>query len=182
MSCKTETMVIARKYAKAFINVFLDTLTQEDHDNIVQAAEFLRTHKRVLFYLHLPAIEHGVKEEGIKKLVDRFSLPVAVQKLLSLLLAHNRVLLIPDVLEAVTELYKERKEILAFVINTSHELPAERITEIKQFLAHLTGKAIIYTYKVDTELIAGVRLQSATILWEYSIRKQLHTIVCSART
>ena len=172
--------LIVRKYASAFINVFFDELDQRDYDNILAARKFLREQKRALFFLQLPALEYEVKKHGIKTFADEFDLPASVRKLLYLLLEHNRVFLITDILWKITELYKERKDMLTFIISSSHELSTEDISVIKGFLAHLSGKAIMYTYTIDKNLIAGIRLQSTTLLWEYSVRKHLNTIALLA--
>ncbi len=175
-----KTAAIARKYAAALINLFLDILTQNDYENLLKAMHFLEVQNRALFFLQLPILEESVKEKGIRKLVERFSLPESIIKLLLLLLKHNRASLIPDVLWYITELYKQRRKILAFTIHSSHELHEKQIAAIKQFLARHTGSDIIYTYKEDKNLIAGIRLQSTTWLWEYSIRKHLHSIALSS--
>ena len=51
--------------------------------------------------------------------------------------------------------------------------------QIEQFLVRATGHTNIYKYKVDNALIAGVRLQSETLLWEHSIAKQLRQLEIS---
>ncbi len=177
----TPTAFIARKYACAFINVFVDTLTMHDHDGIEAAEQFLRLHKRVLFFLTLPGLERAVKERALEIFADRFELSPSVRTLFSLLMKHNRLFLIPDILCYIIELFKEHKGIISFAINSSHELSSDNIAIIERFLAHLTGKAIIYTYAVNNELIAGIRVQSTTMLWEYSIRKHLHGVELLSR-
>ena len=39
-----------------------------------------------------------------------------------------------------------------------------------------TAATNLYAYSIDTDLIAGVRIQSDTLLWEYSIDKQLRKL------
>lgn len=171
-----DSAAIVRKYAVAFVNIFLDVLTQNDHDNMLEAEQFLRSQQRILFFLQLPALDKKVKEHGLEILADRFLLPISVRKLLFLLLVHDRAFLIPDVLWYVTELYKERNDMLSITIRSSHELSSEDLLAIERFLVHLTGKVIIYTCAIDKKLIAGIRLQSTTVLWEYSVHKHLHNV------
>jgi len=52
----------------------------------------------------------------------------------------------------------------------------QNLETIKKFLAHKTEKKIISDYKIDKSIVAGIRLQSSTLLWEYSVYKQCETL------
>lgn len=103
----------------------------------------------------------------------KFQLEGSFIRLVKLLATHKRIFLIHDVLKQLCEEYKLRNKITSFVISSSHDLKAEELSEITQFLVRLTNHEIMSDYKIDKSLIAGIRLQSNTGIWEYSIRKQL---------
>ncbi len=167
----SKAAIVAKRYAQAFINVFLDTLSLQDYDNMQMAA--VGINKQVLLFLRVPALDYAVKKDALAMLSKRFSLPSSVQKLLQVLLHDNRAFLVCDVLRYVCLLYRQYKHIAEFAIMSSHPLTRDDIEVIKHFLAQMTGQDIMYTYKIDKELIAGIRLQSDTLLWEYSIRQRL---------
>jgi len=174
--------IVAKKYAQAFINVFLDTLSLQDYDNIQQASKNIN--KQILFFLRLPALDYTVRKDALIMLSKRFNLPPPVQKLLLLLLKDNRAFLVCEVLHYVCLLYRQYKHITEFAIMSSHPLTVDDRGIIKHFLAQMTGQDIMYTYKIDKKLIAGIRLQSDTLLWEYSIRQRLaqaQLLLCSIR-
>ncbi|MGB8366998.1 MAG: F0F1 ATP synthase subunit delta, partial [Candidatus Babeliales bacterium] len=107
-----------------------------------------------------------------------------VQKLLELLLNDNRAFLICDVLYYVCLLYRQYKNITKFAMISSHLLSEEDKKIIKHFLMQMTEQDIMYTTKIDKKLIAGIRLQSDTLLWEYSIRQRLaeaQLLLCPVR-
>jgi len=163
--------IVAKRYAQAFINIFLDTLSLQDYDNMQIAAASIN--KQVLFFLRLPALDYSVKKNALSTLSKQFKLPSSVQRLLYVLLHDSRAFLICDVLRCVCLLYRQYKHISEFAIISSHPLTENEIEVVKHFLAQMTRQDIMYTYKVDKELIAGIRLQSDTLLWEYSIRQRL---------
>jgi F0F1-type ATP synthase delta subunit len=76
-------------------------------------------------------------------------------------------------------LFKERAGIHDFVIKSAVALSQQEKDQIEKFLARKTGQDNIYTYHVDTRLIAGVRLRSQTLLWEHSIAQQLRQLELS---
>jgi len=174
--------IVAKRYAQAFINIFLDTLSLQDYDNMQRASTSIN--KQVLFFLRLSALDYSVKKNALYTLSKRFKLPLSVQNLLHVLLRDNRAFLICDVLRYVCSLYRRYKHILEFAIISSHPLTKDEIEVIKHFLAQMTGQDIMYVYKIDKELIAGIRLQSDTFLWEYSICQRLNEaklLLCPVR-
>lgn len=168
----SKVTIVAKKYAQAFANIFLDTLSLQDYDNMQMAAANIN--KQVLFFLRLPVLDSSVKKNALNTLSKRFKLPSSVQRLLHVLLHDNRLFLICDVLRYICSLYRQYKHISEFAIISSHPLTKDKIEVIKHFLVQMTRQNIMYTYKIDKELIAGIRLQSDTFLWEYSIRQRLN--------
>ncbi len=170
------SLELARRYAKAFNNVFATDLTLSDVENIAQAAEYLALRRRTRFFLRLPVIDFPVKKQVLDLMCKRFSLPLAVEKIIDLLLIHKRSYLLHYVFSYLVELYYAHHAIETFTITSSHQLPQASIDVIKNFLVRKTGSTVIYTNKIDQKLIAGIRLESKSFLWEYSIRKHLRRV------
>ncbi len=167
---------LIRKYSQAYVNVFIEELSQSVIEAIATAAHYLDEHKHILFFLKLSAIDLETKKRGIDFLADRFVLPPSIKQLILLLIEHKRAPLVTKIFYYICTLYYKRKGMHAFKIVSSHELSKDDLAYIKRFLAQLTQRGIIYEYKVDKRLIAGIRLQSDTLMWEYSIAQQLNNI------
>ena len=167
---------IAKKYAQAFITVFPKSFTFNDIKKIEVARDFLQTHKRTLFFLQLPQFNQNRRRSMVADLVDYFSLPHDFAVIIMLLIYHNRSFYIPDVLRWITQLYKDRLNCIEFSIQTAQEIDDQYVELIKKFLSHLTHKKIIGTPLINTQLIAGLRLQSNEYRWEYSIRKHIKAV------
>jgi F0F1-type ATP synthase delta subunit len=93
--------------------------------------------------------------------------------LIDLLIMDKRSELMPLVLDKICGLYYQIHNIELFTIASSDSLSESQVKDIEQFLAQCTGHVILSHRIIDTDLIAGIRLQSATSLWEHSIRRQL---------
>ncbi len=165
--------LIAKRYAQAFLNVFIDSIALDDFHNICAAEQFLMQHKQALFLLKLPFINPAKKKEILNELCQKFRLIDKFKELVELLVHDKRSFLLPDVLYYVSKLYQQRKGIMSFTIISSHRLGTDKLNSMQRFLAQESGCDIIYNYRVDKKLIAGIRLYSDTLLWEYSINKQL---------
>lgn len=164
---------LAQKYAHAFLNVHGKAISFDDIHTMIRMVQFLREHKKIAFFLKLSAIDDAIKLERLTQLSESFSLPQAVISLIQLLLHHRRASILAHVLHHIVALFKQRANMKDVTIASAHELTKEQKVACEQFLARITGHDNIYTYMVDKELIAGVRVQSDTFLWEKSIAQQL---------
>jgi len=168
--------VISLKYAKAFLNIYLDDISLDNFNAIKKAESFFSTHKKSLYFFSIPNISSEKKENLIRKLLQKFNLLELFEPMVKTLIASKRIFLIYDMLKHITRLYKQRKNIMMFDIVSSHELDKDDLETIKTFLSKKTGKKIISKSTIDKTLIAGIKLKSSTLLWEYSIYKQCETL------
>lgn len=168
--------IVARKYANAFLNLYINDISEENFKAIKKLDTFFDNHKKSIFFLSVPNIENSQKEKLLAELFEKFGVKNLLKPLIDLLFEHKRIFLISEVLKHIKLLYKERKNIMMFNITSSHQLDDQDIEIIKQFLAFKTNKKIMSEYKIDKSIVAGIRLQSGTLLWEYSISKQCETL------
>jgi F-type H+-transporting ATPase subunit delta len=169
-------MDIAYKYAIAFLNVYNGRLTFDDIKNIDEAAQFLSKHRRALFLLKVPIIKQRVKQEGLHNICRRFKLVDEVYNLVTLLLKHKRAYLLADVFKAIVYWYQRRHNITNILIKSSMLLPQSYRDDIVHFVDRHVSGIKQYRFEIDPTLIAGIRIQSDTILWENSIDKRLREL------
>jgi ATP synthase F1 delta subunit len=165
--------ILAKKYAQAMINIHGQDWSLKQAQAFAQAAQFLKERRRTLFFLRLSSIEKDIKKEGLLMVCKQYALPKDTETLIDLLLAHKRSFLVHRVFDWLYQLYLRKHNILSCLFKSSHELSKTSVATAQQFLKKLTGCDIITTEIVDPSLIAGLRLQSNTILWEYSVAQHL---------
>ncbi len=170
---KIEYASLIHKYVRAFLNVHAQQLSDAQVKQIGQISNFFKSHRHTVFFLKLPAQFTAIKEAMIKKLIDQLNIAVSLQSLISLLLKQQRLFLLPAICAAIEQEFEQQNGIMRFTISSSHALSEKQEQLITHFLENKTGKKIEFVEKIDPQLIAGVRLQSDTLLWEYSIAKQL---------
>ncbi len=169
-------MNLAHKYASAFLKVYNEQLIFDDIERINAAADFLDKHRRALFLLKVPFIKRAIKEKELYELWDRFALVKPVKKLIALLLDHKRSYLLAAVFKAIVYRYQKLHTIHTIKVTSSIELSEKYRGDIEAFVDQQLSGTKLYRYEVDQKLIAGIRLQSDTILWEFSIDKSLREL------
>lgn len=96
-----------------------------------------------------------------------------IVNMLALLVANRQMKLIPLIQKSFQKLYFDAEGISDLIISTSRELSDAEKTEIaKKFVkknAHIT-------YKVETDLIGGLRVYENGLLTDFSLRSQLNQL------
>lgn len=174
--------ILSRKYAEAFLNLYMDSITDDMIIQLEELSDYLKSHKNALIFFGLHHISIEEKLRLFEKIETRIKPTLSIKKLFELLIKHNRVVLFPRIIDTICKLYRKRNNIMMFDIQTTHTLDAQEIAVIQQFLSHKTKKKITSTQQVNKDLIAGLRLQSETFLWEHSINKQLKRLTQSVTT
>lgn len=170
----TNASLLARKYAKAFVHIFADSLTDADLTKVGEIKDKVAEINHLSFFLQLPTISDPIKKEKILTLFNaQETLHKALEKLVQLLLTHKRAALIPFIVPIIYELLLAHKNIQTFTITSSAPLDSDSLEQVQAFLAQKTGSSILYKENIDKTLIAGLRLQSSYLLWEHSIKKYL---------
>lgn len=168
--------VLAGKYAQAFLNVEGDQLTPAVFKALQEFEHMLSQHQSALFFLSVPSITDERKTQIVIHQASSPALKKMLIPLIQLLIEHKRGYYLSAVVRKIIQLYWERHGIMLFTITSAHELESKQVKQLEAFLARKTSHTIEYNVKLDKNLIAGIRMQSSTYLWEYSVRKQLAAI------
>lgn len=171
---------LVRKYATAFVNVFGASFNQQQLDAIGTCAQTLAELRNLIFFLQLTSLPDQLKRAALEKIIiAQCGLPGSFSSLINLLIMHKRSFLITPIIAKIHRLALKRKGIALFNIRSSSALDENQKKSLLQFLEHKTDMQIVGNYTIDTKLIAGVRMQSDTLLWEQSIRKYLADVQLS---
>ena len=91
--------IIAKKYANAFLNIYLNSLSINEIEQLEILENFL--HKNKLFYvsLRIPTIDSKIKRLVLEKIVANYHFKKPVLKLMLTLLDDDRIIILDKVLK-----------------------------------------------------------------------------------
>lgn len=177
---------LARKYARAFLNLYINKLTQNQYEAFLNVHDILVQQKKVLFFLGLAMIPDELKHQALEKLFIPFDCGAQFHRLVLLLLESQRIHLLPLVLNGIIQGYREAHGIVHVFAATSHTLTDTQVQALGAFFKELLNAqraahtrqvtTVQFETKVTPQLIAGLKVQGDNFLWEYSIDKQLREI------
>lgn len=169
---KVETILI-RRYAQAFFNVYKKQFSIQDCAVIQKAIAYLSHNKTWAIFFDFPPLSDEKQRLMLDRLVDYLDLSKPFFMLGMLLANHKRITILPEVLAAIIDLIMKAHNTIALTISSYPRLNEQQTKAIIDFLHKKTGNHILPTYTLDPSLIAGIRAQGTTLLWEYSLHQKL---------
>lgn len=170
--------IIAKKYAKAFVDLFSNQSFQQDQlaqdlDTIETFISYLHDHRKSLLFADLKLIPIKKRQDVFHNLIDTFGLKSVFTKLTDLLVIHQRIFMLHDVLKCIVRLYLDKVNVIPFTIFSSQNISASQEDALIKFLEVKSNKTVIIKSQLDTTLIAGLKALSTDSEWEHSIRQKL---------
>jgi F0F1-type ATP synthase delta subunit len=165
------------RYAKAYCAVYKDQIVFKERNAIVDISKLLEKTRFFLILINNTLKDYtDLKVSIIADYFKMHNLDLPFEKLIKLLLTHNRLTLLPQILKQIAMFYDTEHNITQFQITTPSLISENFKTEISSFLSSITKKTVLPHYSIDPSLIAGFRAQSKEFLYENSLRKKLQTL------
>jgi F-type H+-transporting ATPase subunit delta len=168
------TRASAARYARALLDI---TIKESDpiaaESDLAGFVDLVQRNHDLQRTLANPVVSASAKRAVVKQLVER-SQPVApVAKLLLLLALRGRLGLLPDVLDVYRERLMDYRQVIQAEVTTAAPLPPERITELQERLAQITGRTVTLTTRIDQAIIGGVVTRIGSTVYDGSVATQL---------
>jgi F0F1-type ATP synthase delta subunit len=168
---------LVHTYAQAFVTIFYDSITTNEYHAMQTAHEALTKNYRLISLLQVSFLNHQeLKTKCLEQLIHQFKLPKSLYTLGKLLINDERMYLFPFILKKITLLYEKQMNIMTMHVSCSHNITEQTRTKFILLLHSATHFDIKPIFLIDKSLIAGIRAQSKTLLWEHSIKKMLKSI------
>ena len=164
----------AARYARALLDVAIkESDPERAGQDLAGFVELVERHPDLQRALGNPVVSAAAKRNVVQQILERQQPSAPVGKLLLLLAVRGRLELLPDVLAVYRERLREHRQILEAEVTTAVPLSAERIADLQQRLAAMTGRTVTMTTKVDQALIGGVVTRIGSTVYDGSVATQL---------
>jgi F-type H+-transporting ATPase subunit delta len=165
----------ATRYARALLDVAVKEkgdLPQIEQE-LAAFVDLFTQHPALEKVLVNPAIPVQRKQATVTELVGRLRTSSMVAKLLALLAARDRLVLLPDLLTAYRERLLDYQNVVRAEVTTAVPLAPDRTQAIERGLAELTGRTVALATKVNPSIIGGVVARIGSTVYDGSITTQL---------
>jgi ATP synthase F1 delta subunit len=164
-----ESMELARMYARALMDY------KKFYDKDPTWA--YRLNMLASFFYQQRHLVWRLSQEIYQAILDVFGFDYGDFKaLLELLEKHHRRILFADILQAMSKIYRSHHGYEISHVQSAQLLEDQQLSFLIQQLEKKIGKKLYYMQEVNPELIAGVRVQGESFVWEHSIAQQLRNL------
>jgi len=172
-----KTLVLVKKYALGLVNALKGdaefSLVSQELDEFLT---FIQPHKELSDLLASPLVPASKKALIIKNVLKACSLAEKASRFLLLLAEHNRLNLLPDILQVLPVLWHERKGVSTFEVNSVVALTESQKERLQKELERLERRPVYLQYRIDPDLVAGISLRKGNVVYDASIRGHLAKI------
>jgi len=165
----------ALRYARALFDVAVKEKANLDQIelNLTEFNALVAGHPLLEKVLLNPAVPTPRKRAAVVELVARARVAPTVGKLLVLLAERDRLVLLPDLLEAYRRRLLDHQNVVRAEVTTATPLTAERAQAIEESLAMATGRTVTLSTRVDPALIGGLVARLGSTVYDGSLTGQL---------
>ena len=170
-SFSTET---SERYSRALFEVSKDVGDLEKvEQDIKNLQTLLNESAEVKNFIHNPTQSKDNQNNVIKLLAEKLNFSKNLKNFIFLLIEKRRIFFVNKIIESFLKLCSlKRGEVNASLIS-SKELSQAEIETISKDLSTSMGSTIKFDYKVDKELIGGLKLQLGSFMIDTSIKNKL---------
>ena len=170
-SFSTET---SERYSRALFEVVKETGELEQVENDIKNFQnIFNNSPELINFIQNPTQTIKTQQSVMNLLSEKLNFSKNLKNFFLLLIEKRRIFFIKKIIISFLRLCsKKRGEIKASLIS-SKELSTTELDEISKDLSKSMGSTIKFDYKVDKELIGGLKLQLGSFMIDTSIKNKL---------
>ena len=165
----------ATRYARALLDVAVKEKADLDliENELSQFADLFKQYPLLEKVLLNPAVPVTRKRAAVGDLLAQAKFSPIVSKLLALLADRDRLVLVPDLLNAYSDRLLDFRGIVRAEVTTASALDPQRAAAIQQGLAAVTGRTVLLATKIDASIIGGLVARIGSTVYDGSVTRQL---------
>ncbi len=163
---------IAQNYASALLSIAMDEKKVQDYQNEVkELMKIIKDNPDFLMLLDSRFLTVEERKQKVSEILVNFSSDVI--NFIKIIVEHNRVSYLEDILQAFNTLCNESRDIVEGLIYTAFPLEEKTLQKIKQKISQIENHDVDLIVKIDPSLIGGVKVVINSHVYDGSIKNKL---------
>ena len=163
---------IAQNYANALLSIAIDdNKVIEYQKEVKELAKIIKDNPDFLMLIDSRFLSINERKEKVKEILKGFSSDIV--NFVQIIVEHNRVNYLEDILQAFNTLCNENQDILEGLIYTAFPLDEKTLIKIKKKISQIEHRDVDLIARIDPSLIGGVKVVINSHIYDGSIKNQL---------
>tara|TARA_B100001057_G_scaffold318022_1_gene318283 strand:+ start:2267 stop:2824 length:558 start_codon:yes stop_codon:yes gene_type:complete len=124
-------------------------------------------------FIHNPTQSKENQNQVINLIAEKLNFPKNLKNFMFLLIEKRRIFFVRKIINSFLKLCSQKRGEVKASLISSKELSVTEIESISKELSSSMGSTIKFDYKVDKELIGGLKLQLGSFMIDTSIKNKL---------
>ena len=173
-SFSTET---SERYSRALFEVSKDVGDLEKvEQDIKNLQTLLNESAEVKNFIHNPTQSKDNQNNVINLLAEKLFFSKILKNFMFLLIEKKRIFFVEKIIDSFLKLCSQKRGEVKASLISSKELSTNEIESISKDLSSSMGSTIKFNYKVDKELIGGLKLQLGSFMIDTTIKNKLNKL------
>tara|TARA_Y100000591_G_C21758127_1_gene658578 strand:+ start:604 stop:1161 length:558 start_codon:yes stop_codon:yes gene_type:complete len=170
-SFSTET---SERYSRALFEVLQEAkdLDKSEKD-MVNFKHLINTSFELQNFIKDPTRSIDEQNKLLNFLSDKLDFSKNLKNFFFLLIEKRRIFFVKKIIESFLRLCSKKRGELNASLISSRELSDSELKNISKDLSEVTGSSLKFDYKIDKELIGGLKLQLGSLMIDTSIKNRL---------
>ena len=164
----------SERYSRALFGVATEAKELEKIETDVKNfMSFFNSTQEVQNFIQNPTQNINTQNNAINLLADKLDFSKNLKNFFLLLIKKRRIFFVKKISESFLKLCSKRRGELKASLISSKELSPEELNKISNDFSESMGSTIKFDYKVDKELIGGLKLQLGSFMIDTSVKNKL---------
>ena len=141
--------------------------------NVNDLLQIYRSNDNLEYFIKNPTEKIQDQLKVISKISDAMNLTKNLKNFLSILITKQRIFFLDKILNSFLKLCAKKRGELNASLVSSKNLSNDELKSISNELSKAIGSTINLSYKVDEELIGGLKIQLGSLMIDSSIKNKL---------
>ena len=165
----------SERYSRALFEVAKETSDLEKIEKDIKIFQsLLNSSLEIKNFIHNPTQSKDNQNNVIELLAEKLSFSKNLKNFFFLLIEKRRIFFIAKIIDSFLKLCSQKRGEVKASLISSKELSEVEIENISKDLSSSMGSTIKFDYKVDKELIGGLKLQLGSYMIDTSIKNKLN--------
>ena len=173
-SNKSFSSETAERYARALFELSEETSeTDKVEKSLNELLNIYIVNKEFENFIKNPTQSFQNQLGVIKKISEIMNFPKILKNFLSILVVKRRIFFIKKIIESFLKLLAKKKGVISASLISSKKLSKDELSNITSEISKSVGSLIRFDYKVDSDLIGGLKIQLGSLMIDTSIKNKL---------
>ena len=172
-----KNLALVKRYARGLVGAMEDEAEfRAVLDGLRDVQGVLTGHPELRSVMASPLLSKRRKADVLRAVIERSGIPPKAARLIFLLLEHERLPILGEIIAAAPELWNERQGVLSFEVASVIPLTQAQQARLAERLEALEGRPVSLVYRIDPGLIGGLALRRGHIIYDASLQGSLQRL------